>query len=234
MAAEGMPDGRQVDGLVLLSASISAGYDLTKALGRCKKGILNVYNRDDGGLLGVGTTVVGTVDGSRGASAGLTGFDGPGSAAGQDVYHKLQQLEITPSMTWGDSDPHGAATRPSFVSSYVAPWILSDPGFASRATAMRQRLTLRQSPKRQEQSAPAPAPKAAAVTKIEAKTPAPASAGPTTAPAETSQKVTDVPVEPDEAPREGGVVESSRTDPPEVERRVWRPSSASSAKLPSG
>jgi len=123
--AEGLAEGRQVDGLVLLSASIWAGYDATKALGRCRNGIVNFYNASDVGLLGVGTTVMGNVDGMRGPSAGLIGFDAPKDTDPQAkklAYRKLYQVPITAGMTGGD-DPHAAATRPGFVSMHVAPWV---------------------------------------------------------------------------------------------------------------
>ncbi len=117
-AAEGMSKGRQLDGLILLSASISADYNLTKAMSRCKNGIVNFYNRDDAGLLGVGTAIVGNVDGGHGASAGLTGFS--------KQYGKLHQVQVTKSMTFSSGGgTHDAATRPGFVSRYVAPWVLS-------------------------------------------------------------------------------------------------------------
>lgn len=115
-AAEAMPEGRSVDGLVLLSASISSPYDLSKALQHSRGGLLNFYNPEDVGLLAIGTTIAGNVDGARGESAGLIGFkyrDG-----------KLFQRQVTAAMG-GDVDPHASTTRVGFVSTYVAPWILS-------------------------------------------------------------------------------------------------------------
>ncbi len=109
--AEGMPEGRQVDGLVLLSASIWHAYDLTKALSRCKNGIVNFYNREDTAFLAVGTTITGNVDGMRGPSAGLNGF--------QKDFPGLYQMEI-----YSAGDPHTTVTRPSYVSSNVAPWVM--------------------------------------------------------------------------------------------------------------
>ncbi|MGC9454593.1 MAG: serine aminopeptidase domain-containing protein [Phycisphaerae bacterium] len=126
-AAEAMPDDTQLDGLILLSASISAGYDLTKALSHCRQGIVNFYNPRDVGLLAVGTTLTSTVDGVRGPSAGLEGFQSPGPATSTErryAYRKLYQFELRASMSRGD--PHAAATRPGFVSSYVAPWVRSE------------------------------------------------------------------------------------------------------------
>jgi len=132
--AEGMSPGRQVDGLVLLSASIWAGYDLTKALGRCRQGIANFYNKADVGLLGIGTTLTSNVDGMRGPSAGLIGFDRLKNAdppAKKEAYRKLYQVDIG-SRTYG-GDPHTAVTRPGFVASNVAPWIAADSWPASMA-----------------------------------------------------------------------------------------------------
>ncbi|MBT3279583.1 MAG: hypothetical protein HN909_05820 [Phycisphaerales bacterium] len=118
LIAEEMPEDKPVDGLILLSASISRGYDLTKALARCRRGIVNYYNTSDVGLLGVGTVLFGTADGGRGASAGLTSFD-----FGDD---KLYQVELTREITgpFGGS-AHAVATNPGFVSRYVAPWVLN-------------------------------------------------------------------------------------------------------------
>ena len=127
-AAEALPEGRKLDGLVLLSASISSPYNLTKALSRCHNGIVNFYNPDDIGLLGIGTTVVGNVDGARGPAAGLGGFDKPrpgDPSAKQLAYTRVFQVQVTPGMTGGNDDPHAAVTRANFVSAYVARWVLA-------------------------------------------------------------------------------------------------------------
>ena len=127
-AAEAMPEDQPIDGLVLLSASLSASHDLTKALKRCRKGIVNFSNPDDVGLLGLGTTVVGNVDGGRGPSAGLVGFDKPRPAARpekREAYRKLYQVQLTGDMA-GTGSAHASTTRISFVSRHVAAWILAD------------------------------------------------------------------------------------------------------------
>ena len=126
-AAEGLPEGRKVDGLVLLSASISSGYDLTKALSHTKNGLVNFFNESDIALLGIGTAVVGNVDGVHGPSAGRTGFDRPSGddrAEKAEAYRKVYEVPLT-MLTAGDDDAHVAATRSSFVMSSVAPWVLS-------------------------------------------------------------------------------------------------------------
>jgi pimeloyl-ACP methyl ester carboxylesterase len=125
-AAEALPKDVMVDGVVLLSGSMSSAYDLTKALGHCRKGVLNIYTRADVGLLIVGTTLAGNVDGIRGPAAGAIGFDRPTSRSSPErilAYQKLFQLELSDAT--GSDDAHGSTTRRSFVSHYVAPWLMA-------------------------------------------------------------------------------------------------------------
>ncbi len=111
-AAESLPEERKVDGLVLISASISADYDLNKALGHCKSGIVNFYCKADVGLLVIGTTIAGNVDGAHGPAAGQKEFQG--------TFDRLWQREVCQE----GQDAHTAGTRASVVSSEVAPWVL--------------------------------------------------------------------------------------------------------------
>jgi len=138
-AASAMPEGREVTGVILLSASISSGHDITRALKHCSGGIVNFYNTQDGALLGLATTVLGNVGGAHGPSAGLMGFNTPNESSSDEkqlAYKKLYQVSMTSSMISG-STPHYAATQPHFVSTYVAPWISNsnwpaDPGSLSK------------------------------------------------------------------------------------------------------
>ena len=137
--ASTMPKGREVTGVILLSASISSNHDITKALEHCSSGIVNFYNKNDGVLLGLMTTVLGNVGGAHGPSAGLMGFTLPKESASDEkrlAYQKLYQVPITGTMVAG-SAAHFAATQPSFVVSYVSPWIASsswpaDPGITAK------------------------------------------------------------------------------------------------------
>lgn len=121
--AENMPDGKKIDGLVLLSASISQGYNLSNALKNLRSGIVNFHNPEDGALLGVGTTVMGNVDGGHGPSAGKDGFT--------KKFEGLYQKRVH-----GSGDPHFSATRVSFVSRRVAPWVMSRSWPASMAVLL--------------------------------------------------------------------------------------------------
>ncbi len=123
----GRSGGLQIDGLILLSASISSGYNLTKALSSCKNGIVNFYNPRDVGILGIGTLLLGNIDGGRGAPAGLYGFVLPSdkaSPAKREAYTGLYQDELVGVGGTGQN-AHMVATDPDFIAGHAAPWVLS-------------------------------------------------------------------------------------------------------------
>lgn len=127
-AVEALPDGYEVDGVVLLSASISAGYNLTEALQKSRHGIVSFFSRADVGLLVVGTTLAGNVDGARGPGAGAFGFDLPKHDADPgrlQAYHKLYQVGLDSRKEGGFLKAHSSTTRMGFVAYNVAPWICS-------------------------------------------------------------------------------------------------------------
>ncbi len=74
MVAEHLPPGVMLDRIVLLGAALSPTYDLSKALSRCRDGIVNFYSSRDWLMIGLGTRVFGTIDRRRSVSAGRTGF----------------------------------------------------------------------------------------------------------------------------------------------------------------
>ncbi len=115
-AAESLDEKHHVDGLILLSASLSSGYKLDKALARCRNGILNYYSDRDTMLLGLGTIVVGNVDGVHGASAGAAGFS--------RSFPKLYQRGWTRKMErTGNYGGHMDSAGAQFVAEYIAPWV---------------------------------------------------------------------------------------------------------------
>ena len=125
--AEGLDEDRRIEGVIVLSGSISSAYNLEKALSRTQRGIVNFYNRNDSALLAVATMVLGNVDGIHGPSAGLIGFDEPKDKDADEKkaeYTKLYQVEMTNDMVLGGGS-HTAVTDPGFVSLHVAPWIYS-------------------------------------------------------------------------------------------------------------
>ena len=110
-----MPDAKPLAGIVLLDASLSADYDLTKALSMCQTGIVNCYNLRDVALLEVGTAMFGNVDGGHGDSAGRTGFS--------SNFAKFYQVQVTADMVNSFDDPHFADCSSAFAGKYLAPWI---------------------------------------------------------------------------------------------------------------
>jgi len=135
-----IPDSRPITGAVLLCASISSDYDLTAALSRSREGIVNFYNERDVGLLGIGTTLLGNVDGGRSASAGRSGFRLPGATDGatrRPAYERLYQVQMTRDMVYHGSDPHVIGTSRPFIATYVAEWIM-DQTWPPAAVAARR------------------------------------------------------------------------------------------------
>lgn len=75
-AVEKLPDGVKVNNVVLLGASLSSEYDVSKALSRMTGKIYCYYSANDGILAGV--PVFGTIDGRRGVElAGRAGIQVP-------------------------------------------------------------------------------------------------------------------------------------------------------------
>lgn len=107
-----------IDGALLVSASLSSDYPLSSALRMTRRGVVNVFNRLDTGLLGTGTAVFGNVDGGHGDSCGRTGFYGS--------YANLFELEITSDQQGVFDDPHTIATNARLVADYAPRWIMSE------------------------------------------------------------------------------------------------------------
>ncbi len=127
-AAEALPAGRAVDGIVLLGAALSPDYNLSAALRRSRKGILNSYSRRDYFILKWGTRLFGTTDRCFTESCGCVGFRIPGSLTAGDAAlyeHKLEQLAWHPDMAdachhWGG---HLSSGGEVYLARHIAPWI---------------------------------------------------------------------------------------------------------------
>lgn len=112
--------GVPIEGAFLLSASISANYNLSTALSMTRRGIVNISNLNDN-LLNGGTATFGNVDGGHGDSAGRTGFS--------HRYPGLYERPITNQGVWEKegiiSAPHFLATKEQLIEKYAPAWILS-------------------------------------------------------------------------------------------------------------
>lgn len=107
---------KPIDGIVLLSASLSSDYNLAKTLSMVRDGIVNFYDVNDRAALGVGTAIMGNVDGGHGESAGRVGFSWPRS--------KVYNVAVTEAMAGTPTPAHFADTTATFAGRYIAPWIL--------------------------------------------------------------------------------------------------------------
>lgn len=72
--AEALPADSRLTGIVLLAPAVSRNYDLTPALSKVERGIWNFYSWMDWFMVGLGTSIFGTLDGRWGPSAGMLGF----------------------------------------------------------------------------------------------------------------------------------------------------------------
>jgi pimeloyl-ACP methyl ester carboxylesterase len=131
-AAEALPENRTVDGIVLLGAALSPTYNLSKALRKTKKGILNSHSCKDSMVLNWGTRFFGTTDRKFTPAAGHLGFQKPANLTPEEhtLYdEKLHQLPWCPD--WADSCQHWGGHISSggetFLATHIAPWVKNTP-----------------------------------------------------------------------------------------------------------
>jgi len=125
--AEAMADDCPLDAVVLLGASISANYDLTKAL-RHVRGKLYVFTSPNDGVLGLLMVATGTADRQPGAAAGVKGFVLPPGA--NEETRKLYAEKLV-TIPWtrefervGNFGHHLDNVNKDFIRNYVAPLVM--------------------------------------------------------------------------------------------------------------
>lgn len=138
-AAEAIPRGRRIAGIIMLAPSLSPGYDLSAALAHTDRGIVSFHSHLDAALLGAGTTLVGTMDGLHVEAAGKVAFRKPAQAEPARDYRKLVQVAWESGMAESGHDGgHFGPTTPRFVARYVLRFIETSPWdqrLAARVTA---------------------------------------------------------------------------------------------------
>ena len=131
-AAERLPMGSKVDGVILLAPALSPKYSLQTALAHSRLGVVNFHSRGDWMILGVGTSLAGTMDGDHSESAGMVGFAVPPGLAADVDYRRVHQIAWRPGMAGtGNIGGHLSSSAARFVAGYVAPLVLS-PRWDSR------------------------------------------------------------------------------------------------------
>jgi len=125
-AAEALPAGRRLTGIIMLAPALSPRYMLQQSLFRSERGIVSFYSLQDWVFLGMGTMVYGTMDGEHSSSAGRTGFDIPDAGGTPKVYERLFQIAWHHAMSGaGHRGGHLSSGAGRFVAAYVAPLVLA-------------------------------------------------------------------------------------------------------------
>jgi len=126
-AAESLPAGRTIDGIIMLAPSLSPGYMLDWALKRCRRGIISFYSKRDWVFLGLGTTITGTMDGYHTSSAGRQGFEVPTDPDRAKLYDRLFQIAWGKWMSkTGYRGGHLTSGAAGFVREYVVPFVAAE------------------------------------------------------------------------------------------------------------
>jgi len=126
-AAEALLPGQQIDGIIMLAASLSPRYRLEFAMANIRRGIVNFYSGRDWVLLGMGTMVAGTMDGRHSSSAEQVGFEAPAAGRADPCGGKLLQIAWEPEMTKaGNTGMHLTSGARRYVARYVAPLVLTE------------------------------------------------------------------------------------------------------------
>ena len=122
--AEAMPNGVGIDGMVIIAAALGPDYDLQAALAHSRRGIVSYHSKRDWVILGIGTTVYGTMEGAHTSSAGRVGFNVPGGESKPAAYEKLYQVPWRGQMgSEGHIGGHLSSGSRKFIARYVAPLV---------------------------------------------------------------------------------------------------------------
>lgn len=128
LALEELPKDVQVDDVVLFSSSVSSEHNLTRAMRHVKGRLYATCSTHDAILAGLPVNA----DGRGGSPAGRIGFKLPpaSSASTMKAYDRVINIPWQPSfLGFGWTGSHTSVTDWRFVSSVVAPRILSREAF---------------------------------------------------------------------------------------------------------
>jgi pimeloyl-ACP methyl ester carboxylesterase len=125
-ALEDLPEGVQVQTLVLLASALSPDYDLSKALHHVRGKAYVFYSKNDQVVLGAGTRLFGTIDGVKTDAAGLVGFRKP-EGADDKAYEKLVQKPYDDGwIAFQNIGNHVGCMSEPFAESVIAPMLIED------------------------------------------------------------------------------------------------------------
>ena len=125
-ALEMLPEDVKIQSIFFLAPALSPEYDLSKAL-RHVTGSLYVFTSPyDSVVLDTGTKMFGTIDGVRGAAAGLRGFLQP-STGDAEQYKKMVHFPYQKGwlVKYGNAGSHICSMRPKFARMFLGPLLLT-------------------------------------------------------------------------------------------------------------
>ena len=127
---ESLASEQQVDDAVLLGSSVSADYDLTRALQHVRHRMY-VFTSEQDAVLKFLVPLSGTADRAKGRtrSAGLRGFEMPPSPAPEvrQQYAKVVHIRWRPEFRKeGHRGGHTDVVNPRFVRAHIAPLVMKD------------------------------------------------------------------------------------------------------------
>ena len=136
MVAEALPVSVRLRHVILAQPAVSPDYDLTEALRRVDGRLVNFCSPYDVFLLGLGTTLIGTMDRRHVASAGKNGFKLPLALTDHDLAARFEQRNWSPeALATGHVGTHYGILLYQWNQQYVAPYLL--PGLAASSLAKR-------------------------------------------------------------------------------------------------
>ncbi|RIK65218.1 MAG: hypothetical protein DCC65_12895 [Planctomycetota bacterium] len=121
MVAEELPEGIGVDSVILLSAGVSSGYDLTAMLEKSTGGAFVYFSPREEFALWLAQTF-GTVDGDFQRPAAVFGFDMTHPGLTQLSWDAAMQAEFG-----NNGDHFDYFLNPAWIARHVAPWVAPAP-----------------------------------------------------------------------------------------------------------
>ena len=120
-ALERLTADESVTSAALVSSGLSPDYDLSAAISRCSAGLLAVTSPLDFWVLGIGTTLLGTVDRKHRPAAGAAGFHTPTDA---EAAAKFTHVRWSPDQVQhGWVGGHLNTTSAGFAGRMLAGWV---------------------------------------------------------------------------------------------------------------
>lgn len=129
-ALERLAPEEAITSAAFVASGLSPRYDLTAALDRTTYGILSVESWLDAFFLGIGTSLLGSVDRRWGPAAGMVGF--------RTASEKLHRVRWSPSFVrQGWLGGHISIAAPGFVRGTLAPWVRQAEGSEASGSGLR-------------------------------------------------------------------------------------------------